>query len=286
MWLYTNNLLIIYTDISFHIFEPIKVRVVAIWRYKDFIRGMVWREFRGRYRGSLLGSIWAILHPMALIFIYTIVFSKVMGARIKGVEDTMAYGIFLCGGLLAWSYFTELLGRCPNIFIDQANLLKKVSFPRSTLPVALFLSTTINFIIIFTIFLIFLVITGRFPGWSILGFIPLLLIQQSFTLGIGMSMAVFNIFFRDIGHIVNIALQFWFWMTPIVYPISILPDRLRALIELNPLTHFITAYQQIVLNNQWPQLLLFKYHLIGAIATLIIGFLLFRRLSGDIVDEL
>jgi lipopolysaccharide transport system permease protein len=198
----------------------------------------------------------------------------------------MAYGIFLCGGLLAWSYFTELLGRCPDIFIDQANLLKKVNFPRSTLPVALFLSTTINFIIIFGIFLSFLLITGRFPGWSILGYLPLLLIQQSFTLGIGMSMGVFNVFFRDIGHIVKIALQFWFWVTPIVYPISILPDRLRGLIELNPMTHFITAYQQIVLNSQWPQLSLFKYHLIAAIATLIIGFFLFRRLSGDIVDEL
>jgi len=247
---------------------------------------MVLREFRGRYRGSLLGSVWSILQPMALIFIYTIVFSKVMGARIKGVEDTMAYGIFLCGGLLPWSYFTELLGRCPDIFIDQANLLKKVNFPRSTLPVVLFLSTTINFIIVFTIFLFFLLITGRFPGWSILGFIPLLLIQQSFTLGIGMSLGVFNVFFRDIGHIVKIALQFWFWVTPIVYPVSILPDRLQGLVELNPLTHFITAYQQIVLHNQWPQLILFKYHLIISIATLITGFFLFRRLSGDIVDEL
>jgi len=274
------------TNLSHNTWEPFSVRLAALWRYKDFVRGMVLREFRGRYRGSLLGSVWSILQPMALIFIYTIVFSKVMGARIKGVEDTMAYGIFLCGGLLPWSYFTELLGRCPDIFIDQANLLKKVNFPRSTLPVVLFLSTTINFIIVFTIFLFFLLITGRFPGWSILGFIPLLLIQQSFTLGIGMSLGVFNVFFRDIGHIVTIALQFWFWVTPIVYPVSILPDRLRGLIELNPLTHFITAYQQIVLHNQWPQLILFKYHLIISIATLITGFFLFRRLSGDIVDEL
>ena len=273
-------------NLSHNTWEPFSVRLLAIWRYKDFVRGMVLREFRGRYRGSLLGSVWSILHPMALIFIYTIVFSKVMGARIKGVEDTMAYGIFLCGGLLPWSYFTELLGRCPDIFIDQANLLKKVNFPRSTLPVVLFLSTTINFIIVFTIFLFFLLITGRFPGWSILGFIPLLLIQQSFTLGIGMSLGVFNVFFRDIGHIVKIALQFWFWVTPIVYPVSILPDRLQGLVELNPLTHFITAYQQIVLHNQWPQLILFKYHLIISIATLITGFFLFRRLSGDIVDEL
>ena len=99
-------------------------------------------------------------------------------------------------------------------------------------------------------------------------------------------MGIFNVFFRDIGHIVKIALQFWFWVTPVVYPISILPDRLRDLIDLNPLTRFITAYQQIVLNNQWPQLFQFKYHLIGAVAALSIGFFLFRRLSGDIVDEL
>jgi lipopolysaccharide transport system permease protein len=223
---------------------------------------------------------------MALVFIYTVVFSQVMKARIKGVDDTMAYGMFLCAGLLAWSYFTELLGRCPDILIDQANLLKKVNFPRSTLPVVLFLSTTINFVIVFTIFLIFLLVSGRFPGWSLLGFVPLLLIQQSFTLGIGMSLGVLNVFFRDIGHIVRIALQFWFWVTPIVYPIGILSDRLRSLIELNPLTHFITAYQQIILNNQWPHLASFKYHLLGAVVALITGFMLFRRLSGDIVDEL
>ncbi len=273
-------------NFSIRMYDTVKVRAVAVWRYKDFVFGMVWREFYGRYRGSLLGSVWSILHPIALIFIYTIVFSKVMGARIKGVEDTLAYGIFLCGGLLAWHYFAELLGRCPDIFIDQANLLKKVNFPRSTLPVVILLSATINFIIVFAIFMIFLMITGRFPGWSILGFIPLMLIQQSFTMGIGMSIGVFNVFFRDVRHIVTITLQFWFWATPIVYPASILPNRLRGVIELNPLTQFTAAYQQIVLNNQWPQLSLFKYHLIGAAATLIIGFFLFRRLAGDIVDEL
>lgn len=274
------------TNSSIQILKPVLIRFSAIWRYKDFVRGMVWREFRGRYSHSLLGSVWAILNPMALVFIYTVVFSQVMKARIKGVDDTMAYGMFLCAGLLTWSYFSDLLGRCPDIFIDQANLLKKVNFPRSTLPVVLFFSTTINFVIVFTIFLIFLLLSGRFPGWSLLGMIPLLLIQQLFTLGIGMSLGVLNVFFRDIGHIVKIALQFWFWVTPIVYPIDILSERLRSLIELNPLTLFITAYQQVILYNQWPNLSSFKYHFMGAVVALITGFLFFRRLSGDIVDEL
>jgi len=171
-------------------------RFFALWRYKGFVFGMVWREFRGRYLGSPFGSIWSVLNPMAMIFVYTVIFSKIMQARLAGIDDTMAYGIFLCAGLLTWGFFSELLGRGPNIFIEQANLLKKVSFPRITLPVILLFSTVINFAIIFSLFLLFLIVTGRFPGWSILGFLPLLLVQQAFALGLGMLLGALNVFFE------------------------------------------------------------------------------------------
>jgi lipopolysaccharide transport system permease protein len=198
----------------------------------------------------------------------------------------MAYGMFLCAGLLPWAYFTELLGRCPNLFIDHANLLKKVNFPRVILPVVLFLSTSINFIIIFGIFLIFLGITNRFPGWSILGYIPLLVIQQLFVLGLGLSLGILNVFFRDIGQIIGITLQFWFWFTPIVYPITVLSERVRNIIELNPMTSFTVAYQRVILHNSWPQLTSFWFHIISTIAVWLLGYLLFHKLSGDIMDEL
>jgi len=265
----------------------IYARLMALWRYRGFVLGMVGREFRARYLGSLLGIFWAVLNPLAMIFVYTVIFSNVMGARLAGAtNDTMAYGIFLCAGLLSWNFFAELLGRCQNIFIEQANLLKKLNFPRVTLPAILFLSTGINFIIIFGIFIGFLSLSGRFPGWNLLFFIPLLLIQQGFALGLGMLLGTLNVFFRDIGQAVGIILQFWFWFTPIIYPVSILPESIRELIYLNPMTQLTIGYQQIILKNTPPVWALLKFHFLGTILMLLIGLIVFTRLSDDIVDEL
>jgi len=273
-------------NVTVQFWRPLALRLLALWRYKGFVFTMVWREFWGRYLGSLFGSIWSVLNPMAMIFIYTVIFSKIMRARLPGVDDTMGYGIFLCAGLLTWGFFSELLGRCPNIFVEQANLLKKVNFPRITLPVILLSSSAVNFAIIFTIFISFLLISGRFPGWAILAFLPLLLIQQAFALGIGMLLGTLNVFFRDVGQFLGIVLQFWFWLTPIVYPVTILPERARSVIELNPMTQLVAAYQQIILHGCWPHWAQFRFHAIGALTVLTVGFLVFRRLSGEVVDEL
>jgi lipopolysaccharide transport system permease protein len=247
---------------------------------------MVKREFRGRYLGSLLGSLWSILNPMAMIFIYTVIFSQVMRARLVASNDTWAYSVFLCSGLLTWNYFSELLLRCQTMFIEQASLLKKVNFPRITLPAIILFSSTINFIIIFGIFLIFLLVTGRSPGLSLFGLLPLLLIQQTFALGFGALLGTMNVFFRDIGHLVGIAVQFWFWLTPIIYPVTILPERIQQLIMLNPMTKIVISYQQILLYNQWPDWEKLQLHIAGALLILGVGFVVFQRLSGELVDEL
>lgn len=114
-------------------------RLQALWRYRGFVFGMVGREFRVRYAGSLLGTIWSNVNPLAMVFVYTVIFSKVMQAKLAGVNDTLAYGLFLCAGILTWGFFSEVLSRSPAIFIEHANLLKKVSFPRITLPAVHFL---------------------------------------------------------------------------------------------------------------------------------------------------
>jgi len=247
---------------------------------------MVWREFQVKYMNSLLGSIWSVLHPVAMVFVYTVIFSKIMRARVAGIDDTLAFGLFVCAGLLTWGFFSELLGRCPNLFIDQANLLKKVHFPRLTLPLTLLLSSLINFSIIFAIFLVFLILTGRFPGYVIISFVPLLIIQQTFAIGLGMILGTLNVFFRDVGHFLNIVLQFWFWLTPIVYPISIVPDNAIYLLNLNPMTKIIVAYQDIILHQKWPVWDEFGFHVFLSLITLLLGYIVFKSLSGDIVDEL
>jgi lipopolysaccharide transport system permease protein len=165
-------------------------------------------------------------------------------------------------------------------------MLKKVRFPRITLPTILLFTTGLNFLIVFGIFLTFLIVTGRLPGWSILGFIPILLIQIGFALGIGLFLGTLNVFFRDIGHFVGIVLQFWFWLTPIVYPLSILPERIQHFIRLNPMTKIVDAYQQIMLNNTWPEYGTFFIHIVFVLLALTAGFFIFIKLSGEIVDEL
>lgn len=263
-----------------------KRRIVALYQYRGFVASMVVREFKSRYMGSLLGSVWSIINPLAMIFIYTVIFSKIMRAKLVGVDDSMAYGLFICAGLLPWTFYVELLSRLPNIFIEQSALLKKVSFPRITLPFIALCSATINFLIIITIFLVFLAVTGRFPGWVVLGFIPLLLMQQMFVLGFGIILASVNVFFRDVGQFLGVILQFWFWFTPIVYPVTILPEQARKLLVLNPMAKFVEGYQGIILYGTWPDLFEFKYYLLGAVVVLVMGFYVFSKLANEMVDEL
>jgi lipopolysaccharide transport system permease protein len=261
-------------------------RAAVLWRSKEIVYGIVKREFQGRYLNSLFGIFWSFFQPVALIIVYTVIFSKILGARISGVEDPLSFGLFLCAGILPWGYFAELLGRCPNLFLEHANLIKKINFPRIVLPVSLFFSVSINFIVIFGTFLFFLLITGRFPGASVLAFIPLLMFQQLFALGVGMIVASLNVFFRDIGHFVQIVLQFWFWLTPIVYPKAILSPEVVTLLNLNPMTWFVSSYQQIILTSKWPSLQSFGWAACISILILFLGYITFQNLSNQIVDEI
>jgi lipopolysaccharide transport system permease protein len=258
----------------------------ALYSYRAFIAGSIVREFQAKYRNSLLGALWSILNPIAMIAVYTVIFSQIMRAKLPGVDSTFAYSIYLCSGILTWSLFSELTNRCINIFLDHANLIKKINFPRLCLPLIVLGSALLNFTIIFGFFTLFLVLSGNFPGWSFIAIFPILLIQMMFAMGLGLSLGILNVFFRDIGQFFGIFLQFWFWLTPIVYPITILPEQIRHVIELNPLTQLITAYQNILVHNLWPDWS--TLWPVGLVAILLCLWCLrlFRRRSGELVDEL
>ena len=141
---------------------------LPIWNYRGFILGSVKREFQLKYRNSLLGMAWTIIQPLAMIIVYTVIFSHLMRSKLPGVESMFGYSIYLCAGVITWGFFTEIVSRAQNVFIENANLLKKLSFPRLCLPVTLVLNATLNFSIIFSLFVIFLLISGDFPGWVFL----------------------------------------------------------------------------------------------------------------------
>lgn len=260
--------------------------LTSLWAYRGFISSSVQREFHTRYRNSLLGAAWAILNPLALIAVYTLIFSQVMRAKLPGIEGVFGYSIYLCAGLLSWGYFAELTMRGQNMFIENANLLKKMRFPRLSLPVIAVAASTVNFSIIFGLFCLFLSVSGTLPGWPIVAVVPVLAIMVTLALGLGMTLGVLNVFFRDVGQAFGILLQFWFWLTPIVYPSSILPDSIRPWLVLNPLASVMAALQGILASGLWPDWgSLVPTALLG-IALCALGLHLYRKHAADMVDEL
>lgn len=258
----------------------------GLWAYRGFILGTVQREFQQRYRNSLLGAAWTVLNPLAMIVVYTVIFSQVMRARLPGVDSTFAYSIYLCAGLLTWGLFSEITSRAQNVFLDNANLLKKLNFPRLTLPISVVATACLNFAIVFTLFITFLLLSGNFPGLAFVALVPVLAIHIAFAIGLGISVGVLNVFFRDVGQFFTILLQFWFWLTPIVYPANVLPEALQPVITFNPLAHLAAAYQSILVAGQWPRWEPLVGVALVAAALCMLAYRLFRKRSGEMVDEL
>jgi len=260
--------------------------LLPLWAYRGFILGSVKRDFQSKYRASLLGATWSVLNPLAMVVVYTVIFSNIMKARLPGSDSTLAYSIYLFAGVITWGLFAEITGRAQNIFLEYANLLKKLNFPRLCLPMVVVLNATINFLIIFGLVSAFLIVSGNFPGFAYLALIPLLLIQMAFSIGLGIILGVLNVFFRDVGHLFNVILQFWFWLTPIVYPISILPASAQGLMQYNPMASLIAAYQGIFIHGLWPQWSSLWLVVSLAVVANLVGFRLFRKHAGEIVDEI
>jgi homopolymeric O-antigen transport system permease protein len=262
------------------------IMIRALWCYRGFIIGSVKREFQLKYRNSMLGAAWTVLNPLAMILVYTVIFSQVMRARLPGANNSFAYSIYLCAGVLTWGLFSEITARSRNVFLEQANLLKKISFPRICLPMIVVGSASLNFFIIFSLFTAFLLISGNFPGLIYFALFPVLIIQVLFSIGLGIVLGVLNVFFRDVGQLFDVVLQFWFWLTPIVYSASILPKRVQPLMSLNPMARLTEAYQTILVSGRGPNWISLCPVAILSILLCIWGLRLFRLHAGEMVDEL
>jgi len=258
----------------------------GVWRYRGFIAGSIQREFQAKYRNSMLGAIWTVLNPLAMILVYTVIFSQVMGNRLGGNSSTFAYSIYLCAGMLTWSLFAEITVRAQSVFLDHANLIKKLQFPRICLPIITVLNACVNFAIVFGLFTVFLVVSGNFPGWIYLALLPILLVQVLLAIGLGMILGVLNVFFRDVAQFFAIVLQFWFWFTPVVYPATALPPEVRAWLVYNPMATLVAAYQTILVDARAPDWIAVAPVAVVALACCALGMQLFRKRSGEMVDEL
>jgi lipopolysaccharide transport system permease protein len=221
-----------------------------------------------------------------MILVYTVIFAGVMRSRLPGADSTFAYSIYLCAGILTWGLFTEITTRAQNVFIEHANLIKKLQFPRICLPVIVVLGASLNFAIVFGLFTVFLVATGTFPGWAYAALLPVLLLLIALAIGLGILLGVLNVFFRDVGQFFGIFIQFWFWFTPIVYPASILPEAVRTLQAWNPMASLIGACQTILVHGQYPHWPSLALPAVLSALLCMLGLSIFRKRSGEMADEL
>jgi lipopolysaccharide transport system permease protein len=259
--------------------------IAETWAYRQFILGSVFQELRARYAESLLGGVWALVQPLTLIVIYSVIFSQLMRPGLSGYDQPYAYTVFLCSGLLLWMFFVELLTRNVGIFVENGGLLKKVQFPRLTLPIIALLAALLNYAIIMLWFGLLLVWADFFPGIAVMGALPVIVIVAGFAVGLGLLGATVNVYYRDVQHFTGVLTQFWFWLTPIIYPLEIVPQGYRTVFEWNPILPLVAAMQDIFLRGAWPNWYALAYPAVMSLAALCVGALVYFRLGQDMTDE-
>ena len=258
----------------------------SLWLYRHFILSSIRNELVNRFVRSKLGGLWMIINPLAQVVIYALILSNVLAAKLPGIDDKYAYATYLMAGLLAWTLFSEIISRCLNLFIEQGNLMKKMSFPRITLPVIVVGSNVLNNILLFISMLGVFAVLGHQFTWVMLWLIPLTFSVVMLAVGIGLILGVLNVFIRDVGQVVPIIIQMWFWFTPIVYPDNIIPKHYHHLLSLNPMHPIVHAYHQVLVYNQAPAFENIAIISIISLILMILGLFLFRRASAEMVDVL
>jgi lipopolysaccharide transport system permease protein len=237
-----------------------------------------------RYAGSLLGGLWTFVQPLSTMLVFILVFSRIMGARLPEVAGPNGYSIYLISALLGWVAFSSTLLRTTTVFMDRANVITKVRLSLWTLPLSIVLSDTIVFAISMAFFLTFLVIVDH-PLTIHFLWVPLVFaVQQAFAYSLGMILACLSVFLRDIRESVAVVLQLWFWLTPIVYVLNILPEPTRDLLRLNPIFPVIDAYHSAILLGVPPAMTGLVWLMAAVVLLLVIGRWMFTRLERDIRD--
>jgi lipopolysaccharide transport system permease protein len=256
------------------------------WRYRFFIATSVKTELRIKFVRSRLGGLWMILNPLSQVLIFAFVLSAVLSARLQGIDNRYAYAIYLMAGTLGWSLFAEIVTRCLTLFIDNGNILKKLAFPKIALPLIVTGSALVNNILLFGAILAIFGVLGHAPGLALVWLPLLMAVTIALALGLGLALGVLNVFMRDIGQVVPVALQFLYWFTPVVYMANVIPEKYRAALVFNPLIPIIAGYQDVLLYNRapaWPGLV--RTALVAALL-LLLALTLFRKAGADMVDQL
>lgn len=256
----------------------------GLWNHRKLIGKFVWRDFEGRFKGSLLGAVWPLLNPLGHLFLYTFLFSIVLQVKFGNTSSTSNFALYLMTAYIPWTAMGEALSSSTTKVLEMPNLVKKVVFPLEILPLVLPISSFINALIglaLVSVFAIFQL--GHFPLTTLA--LPLVLIPHFlFTTGLCWFVASIGVFIRDCKHFMALALSVGMYMTPIVYPAERLPENLRWLLVVNPVSGMITDYRKIMLQDQLPDLLPWLTYTSLSVLVCALGFHFFFKTKNSFAD--
>ena len=252
----------------------------SVINYRDLLVAWTMRIVRARYQQSILGSLWAIFQPAAMMVIFTTVFSYILRVDTQGVP----YVVFSYTALVPWLLFSSSVNDMVESIVSNMNLIAKIYFPREIVVLSTMLARVLDFLIAFSL-LILLMFVYRMPifNWSWLYIPIILLIQLALALGLGLAGAAINVFYRDIRHLVTLVLQLWLYATPIIYPVSMVPERFRSYYFLNPMVGAIEAYRAVIIHHKIPDKTLWVSAVTAGLI-LILGLWLFKGVEHKFAD--
>jgi lipopolysaccharide transport system permease protein len=252
-----------------------------LWQYRGTIMAFAERNIRVNYKQAALGVAWAIVQPLTNVLLYVFVFGHIMGFN----QQVAGYGAFVLGTQVPWQYMSSVTSGCSNAAIGNSGLMRKVYFPREVPGVSTIFSAGVNFLIVFLLFIALGPLLGAHLTWY-LAFVPLLIIPVAVLgSGVGLGLGAFNIYYRDFSYLLGFVTQLWFWVTPIIYPLSKVPEHLRTLyIAVNPAVGLFDSFSRVLTLGQAPDMPLLAFSIGQTLVVATIGFAIFKRLEPLFAD--
>jgi lipopolysaccharide transport system permease protein len=258
----------------------VSLRLRELWAYRELLYFLTWRDIKVRYKQTVLGAAWAILQP----FLTMVVFSLFFGNLAKMPSDNIPYPIFSYSGLVPWTFFAYGLAQSSNSLVGNASLIKKVFFPRLVVPIASVFSGLVDFVLAFAVLLGMMMVYHIWPTANII-WLPLLLLLSFVTaLGVGLWLSALNVEYRDIRYIVPFLTQFWMFLSPVVYPSSLLSEPWRTLYALNPMVGVLEGFRWALLGSGAGPGPMIGLSAIVSVLLLVTGAFYFRRMERNFAD--
>ena len=256
-------------------------RVKDIYAYRDMIYSLVRRELRGRYKGSILGFLWTYINPLCQVVVYSAVFSVIFRVEID------KFYLYLIIGMMPWTFFNSSVQGGTTCIRAQADMVKKIYFPREVIPISYVTSAFVNMLLSFIIVFLAVIVSGYGFKLSSLIYLPLIMvIEYLLALGIAFIVSGITVYFRDLEQIVGVIMMAWIYITPIMYNMEYVPEQYRQLIVLNPMTPIVEVYHQILYYRMIPTA---NYLLLAggvSLVVFVVGFLVFGKLDRNFAEEM